>query len=236
MTPSKLFLFDLDGTLVSTGGAGLNALTRAFKTIYSIDQILSTINPSGKTDPAIFREVITTFLSRDVKEGELDQVASVYLKFLAQEMEIASQLRVLPGVEEFLGFLSTRPDVSVGLGTGNLEKGARLKLGPTGLNRYFAFGGFGSDAEDRAVMLRVGHEKAERHHNVRISPSSVYVIGDTPLDIHAARRAGFVAVAVATGHVPAPVLQLDKPDYLMNDLTEGFEFMNKLDAMTSPSR
>ncbi len=224
MTTVKLFLFDLDGTLVSTGGAGLRALSKAFKKIYGIDEAHKRLDPSGKTDHAIFREILKSFLERDIEQNEIPAISECYLEHLEIEMKTANT-RPLKGVSEFVDHVSKRADIVVGLGTGNLERGARLKLGPTDLNKYFSFGGFGSDAEDRADVLRHGHRRGEKKHGASIPADSVFVIGDTLLDVAAAKRAGFKSVAVATGRSNIEKLGTGSPDFLLNDLTEGHKFL-----------
>lgn len=225
---TTLFLFDLDGTLLRTGGAGLRSLDRTFQELYGINFVLQQINPSGKTDPAIFREIIQRFLSRDMRPDEGDVITTTYLKYLSIEIQISSGYRVLPGVEEVLGALRTQSHALVGLGTGNMEKGARIKLAPANLNPYFSFGGFGSDAEDRAELLKIAHRRAEEIRNDNIHSEKTFVIGDTPLDIKAAQRAGFRSVAVATGLTSFDDLKKGAPDYVFNDLTEGFGLLTSL--------
>lgn len=223
----KLLLFDLDGTLLSTTGAGLRALKRAFHELYQHDDGIRGIDPSGKTDPAIFREMVKTHHVRDMDSKEMQTLAATYLKHLENEMAQPNVARVLTGVRELLERLSTMSDrVAVGLGTGNLEKGARLKLEPAGLNKYFSFGGFGSDAEDRAHVLKAGQKKAETHVGHTIDPRAVYIIGDTPLDVAAARRAGFWAVAVASGTKTMDDLRRSEPDFLIKDMTDASHFLD----------
>lgn len=224
----KLFLFDLDGTLVSTGGAGLRALSTTFHELYQTDHILDQVDPSGKTDPAIFREIVDVFLKRSVTPYELDQISATYLTHLARETAQSPHYKILPGVHSFLNYLSVQRDVTVGLGTGNLEKGARIKLEPSGLNPFFLYGAFGSDAEDRSTLLRVGHERAAAFSEEEIGPNNVYIIGDTELDILAARKAGYKSVAVATGSRSKAILAQAIPHYILNDLTEGRAFVDSL--------
>ncbi len=151
----KLFLFDLDGTLVSTGGAGIRALDLTFEKMFGQKNMTATCSPQGKTDPAIFREIIHAHMGRDMSTAELAQITSAYLRYLSIEVRYAKDYRILPGVEKFLDHLITRGDILLGLGTGNLEAGARLKLQRSQLNPYFPFGGFGSDAEARFQVLRL---------------------------------------------------------------------------------
>ncbi len=229
----RLFLFDLDGTLVSTGGAGLRALAKAFFDLFGVADAMDDIDPSGKTDPAIFRELIKMNLHRDVEPGEIERLGALYLSHLEKEMMVPGGKGALKGVKEFVAHLSRRPDAVLALGTGNLEKGARLKLAPHDLNEYFPIGGFGSDAEERADVLRHGHRRAEQLSGETISADNVFVIGDTPLDVAAARRAGFRAVAVATGGSTIEVLAKTSPDYLMPDMTHAFAWMETLVASGS---
>lgn len=228
MSSMKLFLFDLDGTLMSTGGAGLRALSIAFKEIFNLTDISKKINPSGKTDPAIFREIIRTHFNRDISDDEMREISQCYLHHLEIEMK-SSQARALAGVQDFVNHVLNRSDIVVGLGTGNLEKGARLKLEPINLNHSFKFGGFGSDAEDRAELLKHGHRRAQEKTGKKIHQDAVFIIGDTPLDIAAARKAGYRPVGVASGKVRYEELLQFRPDFLMRDMTEGHLFLNQLD-------
>lgn len=225
----RLFLFDLDGTLVSTGGAGMRALSSAFFELFGIADAMAAIEPSGKTDPAIFREMILTCLKRDPRTDEIARLGECYLAHLEREMRVPGGKGVLPGVAAFVRHLSDRRDAVIALGTGNLERGARLKLAPHGLNPFFTTGGFGSDAEERADVLRFGHRRAEAASG-RIAAEDVFVIGDTPLDVAAAGRAGFRSVAVATGGASLDALRESRPEFIMPDLTHAFAWLDDLGA------
>jgi phosphoglycolate phosphatase-like HAD superfamily hydrolase len=223
-----LFLFDLDGTLVSTGGAGLRALDFAFDEIYKIKNAVEFINPSGKTDPAIFREMVQLHLKRDMTGQDLKSLAATYLYYLEREMKTSPKKITLPGVDDFVRHVSVNPKIVMGLGTGNLERGARLKLEFSNLNSYFPFGGYGSDAEDRAEVLKFGLKRAEEFCGERISPESVYILGDTILDVAAARRAGFKCIAIASGGHSYDKLKESQPDFLLNVMNEGFDILEKV--------
>jgi phosphoglycolate phosphatase len=216
----KLALFDLDGTLVSTGGAGIRALDRAFEEIFGLERAMEGVKPAGKTDPQIMREVIAVKMGREAREGEIDKICEAYLKFLPREVWFSGDYRTFPGTEACLKALQEAGDILIGLGTGNLEQGARIKLEPSGLNSYFPFGGFGSDAEDRAELLKIGLSRASKSSGHSISLKDVVVIGDTVLDIQAARRAGMRAAAVAAGHGNPDELARAQPDLLLKDFTE----------------
>jgi phosphoglycolate phosphatase len=224
----KLFLFDLDGTLVSTGGAGLRALFRAFRELHGSDDLVRQINPAGKTDTFIFREMIRLHFASDMTLQQSQELTQRYLAYLEEEMKTAVT-HVLPGVKPFLEFLvKEKPSVAIGLGTGNLERGARLKLEPVGLNTFFPFGGFGSDAEDRAEVLKAGHRRAEDRLGQKIPAKEVFIIGDTPLDVDAAHRAGFRSVAVASGSSTTAVLQAGRPDFCIESMVQAFSFLDQI--------
>jgi len=195
----KLFLFDVDQTLVNTGGAGLRALDRACRKLLSVENAMHGIDPSGKTDPAIVREIFTRLAIPADHGIQLNMLLESYLAFLREEVETSEKYHVLPGIVDILDEISVRADAMLGLATGNIELGARVKLQRGGLNRYFRFGGFGSDSEDRTELVRKAGEAAARQHGSSIRPDDVFVIGDTPLDIAAGRGAGYKTVGVATG-------------------------------------
>ena len=198
----KLLLFDVDQTLISTGGAGIRALNRAFQTLYSVDGAMDGILPHGKTDPGIIREILQNRPIPSFSDGFSTSVAAVldsYLKFLDQEIVATVSYKILPGIEGLLETLSGKSGLAIGLATGNVEAGARIKLERGNLNRYFPFGGFGSDSENRTELVLQGAEKAAAYLGYMPNPSDVFVIGDTPRDIFAGREAGFLTVGVATG-------------------------------------
>jgi len=217
---TRLFLFDLDGTLVSTGGAGSRAVAQAFKTLHNVTDAHTLLDFSGKTDHAIFREIMKLAKKPAMTPDVITRTSQLYLHHLEQEMKTAA-VEVITGAAEFVRKAAALHDVVSGLGTGNLEKGARIKLEPTGFNRYFTFGGFGSDAEDRAEMLRFGHRRGEDAVGRKIPASNVIIIGDTPLDVLAARKNKFKVVAVATGRYSYEQLKATKPDFVFNTLLEA---------------
>lgn len=192
----RVALFDVDGTLVVTGGAGLRALDRAFVRVMGLPEAMAGVRCAGKTDPAIIREVCEARIGRGPTAQESADIASAYLSFLEEELAEREGYRVLAGVHEVLASLSGVHGLFIGLGTGNFEAGARLKLEPAGLNGHFSFGGFGSDAEQRADVLRAGVRRAESLAGKSAEPGRVAVIGDTVLDVRAGKAIGAVTVAV----------------------------------------
>ena len=194
----KLLLFDVDLTLISTGGAGLRALNRACREKLLLENVMDGIVPSGKTDPSIVREIFAA-QSLDQTTCSFNDIIDLYLQFLREEVALSATYRVLPGIGQILAEMSDRRDVVLGLATGNVEKGARIKLERGNLNRFFQFGGYGSDSENRTDLVRHGAEMAERHCGQRIAAGDIFVIGDTPLDVRAGREAGFRTIGVGTG-------------------------------------
>lgn len=221
----KCVLFDLDGTLVTTGGAGARALERAFAELYGVAHAMKNIDPSGKTDPVIIREIFQDCLQRDCSRAEMESVQRGYLDKLENECARAEDYRVMDGIPEILDALK-REKAVIGLGTGNLEKGARIKLNRSGLNPHLPFGGYGSDSEIRAELLKVGKRRAEELHGAGIDSADTFVVGDTHRDILAARKAGFPVIAVATGGASARDLQEHQPDYCLNDFKDVGRFLD----------
>jgi phosphoglycolate phosphatase len=219
----KLLLFDIDQTLINTGGAGLRALDRACSQLFGIENAMRGISPQGKTDPAIAREILRVRLERhpDELNGDIQSILEGYLFFLKEEVQTSPTYRVLPGIVSLLDEMSSRGDVILGLATGNIELGARIKLDRGNLNSYFEFGGFGSDSEDRAALVRRAAEKAGQRHGNGISASDVFVIGDTPLDVDAGKRAGFKTVGVATGSYSIEELVDSGATFVVQDLEQG---------------
>lgn len=218
----KLFLFDIDQTLINTGGAGLRALDRACRRVLGLDNAMNGISPHGKTDPAIVREILLKKLGSDKSHSsELTTILDAYATFLKDEVQTSPTYRVLPGVLQLLKESVVRKDVMLGLATGNIELGARIKLDRGGLNPYFSFGGFGSDSEDRTELVRMAAEKAADKNGGSILPSNIFVIGDTPLDIDAGNRAGFKTIGVGTGSYSAEQLLAAGATAAVADISAG---------------
>jgi phosphoglycolate phosphatase len=218
----KLLLFDIDQTLINTGGAGLRALDRACSKLFGLDKAMAGISPHGKTDPAIVREIFRTKLaSQNPTPNDIGSVLEGYVFFLRDEVRDSAAYRVLPGIIPLLQKMSKRDDVMLGLATGNIEAGARIKLERAGLNEYFNFGGFGSDAEDRTALVQRAAEKAADKNGSAVPPADIFVIGDTPLDIDAGKRCGFQTVGVATGSYSVEQLLESGATMAVADLAEG---------------
>jgi phosphoglycolate phosphatase-like HAD superfamily hydrolase len=217
----KLLLFDLDGTLVSTGGAGLRALDRAFLSLQRVVRASDGINFAGRTDPSIIRDIFRAKLNREPRDAEMRDIFTHYLSALKTELEVSDGYQVHTGVEPLLEALAIRAaDAFLALGTGNLEEGARLKLEPASLNKYFSVGGFGSDAEDRPEVLRHGVRRAAEKAGRPFEGRDVVVIGDTIHDVSAGKALGAVTVAVATGHASEGELRASGADVVLPSLRD----------------
>lgn len=216
-------LFDLDGTLVSTGGAGIRALDKSVHLTHGVVNASRGVKAAGKTDPAIIREIFRKRFGRDCTKNEMSFVQKNYLRYLRFECEHSPDYKVFDGVTELLVALR-RSGILMGLGTGNIQEGARIKLKRARLNRFFPFGGFGSDHEDRIRLLKIALTKARRFSRRNIKPEEVFVVGDTVRDIRAARAAGFKVIAVGTGSTAESVLRKCKPDLYLSSLRDREKF------------
>ena len=218
MAQKKLFLFDIDGTLLLTGRAGEHALREALKERFGVDDDLAAISFAGSTDGAIVRQMFEANAIPHTPENVADLLDG-YVHHLALELP-RREGKVLPGIVELLEALHRREDCVLGLLTGNIEKGAELKLSHYGVWDYFEFGAFADDHIDRNRLGPVAHTRAVEKHGISFEPEDVFVLGDTPRDIDCARAAGFVAVAIATGSYGAHALAGHKPDFLFEDLSD----------------
>ena len=214
----NLVLFDIDGTLIYSGGAGARALNLAFKEKYSIDEAMSVVNPHGQTDIAIVEEIFQKKLGRTPTFEEVREILEFYLLYLREEVWKAEKYRVLDGVGETLEALASSKDFFLGLATGNIEEGARIKLERGDLNKYFKCGGFGSDHRERWQIVRKAWERCLEYTGEVFS--NVYVVGDTPLDIEAGKKAGFKTIGVATSIYTFEDLVKSGADFVINRMDE----------------
>ncbi len=216
-------LFDVDETLVHTGGSGARSWSAAFVDLYNLSADIGRHTSAGETDPEVARETFVAVIGRDPSDDELDRLYGRYLLHLSDDIEVAAGYRVLPGAEETLTTL-VRAGVLLGLVSGAMEGAARTKLTPAKLNRFFIFGAYGSDSPDRAELTQLAIGKAQRLHS-GLTSSQVCVIGDTPRDIDAARSAGAVSIGVASGHFSVDELSAAGADHVLGSLEEPFPGM-----------
>ncbi len=220
-----LVLFDVDGTLLDAAGAGKRALGTAFRRVLRVDgfeQRTEQVAFAGRTDPRIVADLAAALTIAPARlERERERLYRAYYDALGQELARDDpRRRVLPGVVALLEALGRREGVRVGLLTGNLEHGARIKLAAFGLERYFAGGGFGSDHVERREIARLAVARLETAGGLVYEPSRVWVIGDTEHDVACARANGYRSLAVQSGWVPRERLERAGPDALLDTLED----------------
>jgi phosphoglycolate phosphatase-like HAD superfamily hydrolase len=213
-----LLLWDIDGTLTYSGGAGMRALQVALGRAFGISRSLADIDFAGRTDTWIMREVFTK-VGLPSSEANLARFLDAYLGELPGALRNPRN-RVLPGVAAALAAFAVRPDFTQALLTGNVERGARLKLGHHGLSHFFAFGAFADDSELRNDLGPVALRRARERLGVEFAPARVFVIGDTPHDIACGKAIGARTVAVATGQYSAAQLRAVAPTAVFDDLSD----------------
>jgi len=223
----RLVLFDIDGTLLRSGLVSKRVFLHAIEAVFGRRISSDGYRFAGKTDPQIVQGLLElSGVGAADARAHLAEVFERYIVLLRAELagEGRARLRLLPGVGELLGRLAAERWVSLGLLTGNIEPAARLKLGVFDLNRYFSIGAFGDDDADRGRLLPIARARAKDRLGICFAPEQIVVVGDTPEDIRCARTNGAVAVAVATGTVPAERLAECGPDHLFSSLedVEGF--------------
>ena len=217
----KLVLFDIDGTLLLSDGAGRRAIHRALR------EVFGGIGPQdyhfgGKTDPQIVRELMRFEGHGDDRiDREMTELLARYLVYLHEELSAPGHRPyALPGVPELLDALEARADVVLGLLTGNLEMGARAKLHSVGLDfDRFRVGAFGSDHEERPQLPAIARDRTKHHLGVDVSGAAIVVIGDTPADLTCGRSLGASAIGVATGGFSVEELRQHRPLAVFDDLS-----------------
>ena len=220
-----LILFDIDGTLIDSGEAGTRSLNLAFKKVFAIENAFHGISMAGKTDTQIMKEGLMKHgISTD---GNLSKVADSYLRHLKEEIN-NDRKHVKPGVHEILEKLSFIKDAALGLLTGNLEPGARIKLEPFKLNKYFPSGAFGSDDEDRNNLLPLAIKRFEELVQEKIDTDECIIIGDTPRDVECAHIYGAICIGVATGPYSLDELIEAGADYVLEDLSDNHSLLHFL--------
>lgn len=218
MHPDTLLLFDIDGTLLLTGGAGERALRQCIPEVLGIEDDMHGIEIAGRTDTGIARQVFSKH-GVPLEESKLLRFHEAYLRNLFTNLETSGGC-ILPGMAEILERCSREPRITLGLLTGNLQRGAEAKLTRFGIAHHFAFGAFADDHHDRNALGTFALQRAHDHTGVHFSPHRVFVIGDTAHDITCARAIGAQAVAVATGKFTVEDLAPHRADHLFPDCSD----------------
>lgn len=219
-----LVLFDIDGTLLTDRGASRAAFTDALAAVYDYRGDLSRYDFSGRTDPQIAHMVLRDFdLPADEIDARLPQLWERYLAGLSQNAT-PQRVQVMPGIPDLLAALEEHQEIVLALLTGNIEPGARLKLGGAGLNDYFPFGAFGSDSADRTDLPPIAMRRAAHHLGRSFRGRDVVIIGDSIYDIRCGVPYDATTIAVASGKTAAETLRAENPRHF-------FESAEDLGAM-----
>ena len=214
----KLILFDIDGTLISTGGAGSESMRVAFEQIWGIPDGFKNIFMMGKTDSSILREALkNNDLNWD--ESKVNKFLDHYFQTLKQEIiKDRPGKKICPGIIPLLDSLYNQENYFLALLTGNYKESAFIKLNHFNIDHYFQDGAFCNDTEKREEMVPIIKKRIEKKENITIHNNDIFVIGDTPSDINSARKNGVYAIGVTTGVHTYQELQAHNPDHLFTDL------------------
>jgi phosphoglycolate phosphatase-like HAD superfamily hydrolase len=218
---ARAVLFDIDGTLLVTGGAGAVAWQRAFRESHGIDANIEEHTHAGMTDPEIAEIVFREVIGREGSEAERAKAIAGYLSHLADAVEESTGYRVMPGIEELLPRLAGE-GILLGIVTGNIESAAQIKLARADLNRFFAFGGYGSDSRDRTELTEKALERGGEVSGSPLDPATTIGVGDTPRDVTACHGAGIKVVGVATGSYTVEELTESGADWALETVEAGF--------------
>jgi phosphoglycolate phosphatase-like HAD superfamily hydrolase len=217
----KAVLWDIDGTLLYTGGAGAVAWQRAFEELYGVEANIEEHTRSGMTDPEITEIIFEEVIGRKGTEAEHAAVVAKYLEYMPEAVAESKGYEVKPGIAEILPRLAEAGIVQ-GLVTGNVEPAARIKLARGDLDKYFTFGGYGSDARDRVKVTEKAIERGGEAAGAPLELAATIAVGDTPRDVVAGHGAGIRVVGVATGAYSLAEQEEAGADWAIADVTDGF--------------
>lgn len=228
MNRQKILLFDIDGTLLLSGGAGRIAFEKAVADLFGFQNVWGNLVPDGKTDPLIIQELLTPLKGTELTAEEYEKLCRRYHECFETEVARAEGFTLMPGITKLLEALSKEPRFALGLATGNFKQAADMKLRRGGLDHYFRFGGFACDAADRRELTKIGYERGKSFCGQEIRPEDVWVIGDTIHDIRAGQSFGAKTIAVCTGSTPKETLLAQNPDHLFDNLQDTAAFISIL--------
>jgi phosphoglycolate phosphatase len=217
----KAVLWDIDGTLLTTGGAGAVAWQRAFQELYGIEANIDENTRAGMTDPEITEIIFNQVIGHQGTPEEHAQVVAKYLEYMPDAVAESTGYEVKPGIQEILPRLAEAGIVQ-GVVTGNVEPAARIKLARGDLDKYFTFGGYGSDARDRTELTKKAIERGGEAAGAPLDLAATIAVGDTPRDVSAGHGAGIRVVGVATGAYSVAEQEEAGADWAIADVTDGF--------------
>ncbi len=226
----KILLFDIDGTLLLTGGVGADAFNIVFKEMFGIDDAWGSCIPDGKTDPIIIEEVAQASLGRKLNDSEYEKLCVRYLEIFDRDILKAERFRLMPGVPGLLEQLSRDRKLALGVATGNFERAAWSKLERGGIRHHFGFGGFASDSALRPELTRTALLRGHEAIGKELDPGQVFVIGDTIWDIHAGKHIGSRTVGIATGRYSVGEFKAAGADFAFPDLTDLAGFLKMIES------
>jgi phosphoglycolate phosphatase-like HAD superfamily hydrolase len=217
----RAVLFDIDGTLLVTGGAGGAAWQRAFAELYGVEANVAEHTDAGMTDPEIARIVFSEVVGREGSPEERSKAIGCYLKHLPDTVAESGGYRVMPGIEALLDRLIDA-GLLLGLVTGNVEAAAHIKLARARLNRFFTFGGYGSDSADRTEVTKAALARGALVSGGTLTDGACIAVGDTPRDVKAGHGAGIKVVGVATGSYTVEQLEQAGADWALPTVEASF--------------
>jgi len=221
---TQAVLFDIDGTLIESGGASDRAWHRAFEELHGVDVQISKVTGKGVPDPAVGRQAFAAVIGREPSDAEMAKLMARRLKYLPEEVERSPGYTVLPNVEETLDELIDGGYL-LGVTTGNVEAAAHIKLARANLNRFFSFGGYGSDSPDRTELTKRALERGGVVFGSELDRSRCFSVGDTPRDVDAGHGAGIRVTGVATGKFTTEQLLHAGADAAVESLRDGLPLL-----------
>ncbi len=224
-TDKKLVLFDIDGTLIYPGKGARIALKKSIYKNFGINVKVTYNNTAGKTDRWIVQDVLKEAgIEQNLIKNKMSDISADYLIFIKEEYNKNNDAKVFPGVKEILEELNRMENIYLGLITGNIEQGARIKLSPFDINKYFPFGAFGSDAIYREELVDIAVERAEQLYNNSFFGKNIVIIGDTVNDVLCGRKVGAKSIAIVNHSEFIEDIKKANPDFLFT----GFKNVNKV--------
>lgn len=218
----KYLLFDIDGTLINTGGAGLKAMKTAVSQVLGREDLLTGYSFAGKTDAQIMKDMARA-AGQDSRADEISaDLKSEYIAHLKQNLKTSDNFKIYPGASELLAHYHSREDFELALLTGNFETGAELKLEHAGLWHFFKWGAFGNISEERIHLAEHALETITQKEESLV-PKNIFIIGDTTNDIRCGRAINATTVAFSAGFEPEEKLKACEPDYLVSDFGKMYD-------------